>query len=226
MRPLFLVKTEKSVKNMKTKIQGGISFILVLSLLASPSAISMQTWTPGVRSGDYFTYEMYGVYTSNSQNIEIAIPEFEKNTTLWTKIKITEVSGSTIHQVYTLCYSVGGEFSFEFQTDVNPQNQNTFKIADKGVPICATNLKSGDKVPTAELLLNETINRAYYSGLRETNQASWNVSDDWGYIYFDRETGMLVKLQRTHIFVNPNSSNVVEKTDIIKLIDTNRWQIL
>jgi len=214
------------VKNVKIKIQVVISFILVLSLLASPSAISMQTWTAGVRSGDYFTYEMYGVYTSNRQNIEIAIPEFEKNTTLWTKIKITAVLGSTIHQVYTLCYSVGGEFSFEFQTDVNPRNQNTFKIADKGVPICAANLKSGDKVPTAELLLNETISRAYYSGVRETNQASWNLSDDWGCIYFDRETGMLVELQRTHVFANPDLGDVVEKTDIIKLIDTNRWQVV
>lgn len=211
---------------MKINIQVVISFIMVLSLLASPSAISMQTWTVGVRSGDYFTYEMFGVYTSNRQNIEIAIPEFEKNTTLWTKIKITGVLGSTIHQIYTLCYSIGGEFSFKFQTDVNPQNQNTFKIADKGVPICAANLKSGDKVPTAELLLNETINKAYYSGVRETNQASWNVSDDWGYVYFDRETGMLVELQRTHVFANPDSSDVVQKTDIIKLIDTNRWQIV
>ena len=211
---------------MKINIQVVISFIMVLSLLASPSAISMQTWTVGVRSGDYFTYEMFGVYTSNRQNIEIAIPEFEKNTTLWTKIKITGVLGSTIHQIYTLCYSIGGEFSFKFQADVNPQNQNTFKIADKGVPICAANLKSGDKVPTAELLLNETINKAYYSGVRETNQASWNVSDDWGYVYFDRETGMLVELQRTHVFANPDSSDVVQKTDIIKLIDTNRWQIV
>ena len=210
---------------MKTRIQVVISAILILSLLTSPSAKSTQTWTPGVASDDYFTYEMYGVYTSNRPNIEINIPEFEKNTTLWARINITSVSGSIIYQVYTLHYSVGSETTFDFQTDVNPQNQGSFRIADKGVPICATNLKEGDQVPTAELLLNETVVRVYANGLRETNHASWNVSDDWGDIYFDRKTGMLVELNRTHIFANPITGNIVEKTDVIRLIETNRWQV-
>jgi hypothetical protein len=210
---------------MKAKIQVFISLMLILSLFASPSAKSTQTWTPGVASDDYFTYEMYGVYTSNRPNIEIDIPEFERNTTLWARINITSVSGSIIYQIYTLHYSVGSETTFDFQTDVNPQNQGSFRIADKGVPICATNLKGGDQVPTAELLLNETLVRVYASGLRETNHAFWNFSDDWGDIYFDRKTGMLVELNRTHIFTNPITGDVVEKTDVIKLIETNRWQI-
>jgi hypothetical protein len=210
---------------MNAKMQVVVSFMLVLSLFASPSAMSTQTWTPGVGSGDYFTYDMYGIYTSNNTKVEIAIPEFERNTTLWARINITSVLGSIIYQVYTLHYSVGSETFFDFQTDVNPQNQGSFRIADKGVPICATNLEGGDQVPTAELILDETVIRAYASGLRETNHASWKVSDDWGDIYFDRETGMLVELNRTHIFFNPFTGNVVEKTDVIKLIDTNRWQI-
>jgi len=81
--------------------------MLVLFLFASPSAMSTQTWTPGVGSGDYFTYEMYGIYTSNNPNVEIAIPEFERNTTLWARINITSVLDSIIYQVYTLHYSVG-----------------------------------------------------------------------------------------------------------------------
>ncbi len=210
---------------MKAKIQVVVSFMLVLSLFGSPSVRSTQTWTPGVESCDYFTYEMYGIYTSNNPNVEIAIPEFERNTTLWARINITSVLGSIICQVYTLHYSVGDEASFNFQTDVNPQNQGTFRIADKGVPICAANLRGGDKVPTAELLLNKTVARAYPGGLRDTNHASWNVSDDWGDIYFDREIGMLVELNRTHVFANPVTGDIVEKTDVIKLIDTNRWQI-
>jgi hypothetical protein len=107
---------------MKVKIQVIVSFMLVLSLFGSPNAKSAQTWTPGVGSGDYFTYEMYGIYTSNSPNVEIAIPEFERNTTLWARINITSVLGSIIYQVYTLHYSVGSKSS-DFQTDVNPQNQ-------------------------------------------------------------------------------------------------------
>jgi hypothetical protein len=35
----------------------------------------------------------------------------------------------------------------------------------------------------------------------------------------------MVELSRTHAFVNKVTGEVVEKTDIIKLLDTNRWQI-
>ena len=115
--------------------------------------------------------------------------------------------------------------NFNFQTDLNPNNQIEFKISDKGVPICAGNLNAGDRIPTAELTLSETQNKIYPSGPRQTNHASWNISDDWGDIYFDRETGMLTELRRTHLYINTITNEVVKKTDIIKLTDSNRWQI-
>jgi hypothetical protein len=147
---------------MYGKIPIIISLILLFSLLAGPSANSREFWTPGVTSGDYFTYQMYGIYASNRQNLSLVIPEFERNTTLWARINITGVSGSTIYQIYTLHYVDGRESTFGFQTDVNPQKQGTFKIADKGVPICAANLTRGDQIPTAELILNGTVIREYF----------------------------------------------------------------
>lgn len=209
---------------MRVKLQT-ISLLVLLPLLASASAMSARTWAPGVSSGDYFTYQMFGVYTSNRSNTTIPIPQFENNNTDWARINITAVSSSMVYQVYTLHFTNRSDTSFDFKTDLNPENQGTFKISEKGVPICAANLNPGDRIPTAELTLNETTIRAYPSGSRETNHASWNVTDDWGNIYFDRETGVLVELCRTHIFANTVTGEVVEKTDVIKLIDTNRWQI-
>ena len=209
---------------MRVKLQT-VSLLVLLPLLASASAMSARIWAPGVSSGDYFTYQMFGVYTSNRSNSTIPIPQFESNTTDWVRINITDISGSIVHQVYTLHYINGNETTFNFRTDLNPENQGVFKISEKGVPICAANLTPGDHIPTAELTLNETTTRAYRSSLRETNHASWNVTDDWGNIYFDRGTGMLVELCRTHIFANTFTGEVVEKKDIVKLIDTNRWQI-
>ena len=210
---------------MIRKLQAIAISILFLSGLVSPSQISANTWIPGVSEGDYFTYEMYGVYTFNHSNMALTVPTFEQNITDWVRINITSVSGSIVNQIYTLHLVDGNEVFFSFLTDVNPNNQGVFKISEKGVPICSAELKAGDQIPTAELVLNQTLEKIYACGLRETNHASWHMSDDWGNIYFDRETGMLVELERTHVFVNSATGDKVEKTDIIRLLDTNRWQI-
>jgi hypothetical protein len=163
---------------------------------------------------------MYGIYTHHNGG-ELSIPTFERNNTEWTKITIAAVSGSVINQTYTLRMGNGSEVNFDFKTDVNPNNQGMFRIVDKGVPICAANLDPGDRIPTADLTLNETLIR---DG-RQVNRASWNVTDDWGNIYFDRQTGMLIEINRTHVFINSANSDLVEKTDVVCLIDTNRWQL-
>jgi len=198
---------------------------ILLLLLTSINATSSRTFTPGVTEGDYFTYEMYGIYTSSIPNTTIIIPEFEKNNTDWTQIKITAVAGSTIEQNYTLYFKNDSEYQFDFETDVNPQNQEPFKISEKGVPVCAANLNPGDKIPTVKITLKDTVNRVYFDGKRELTHACWSQTDEQGDIYFDRETGMLVELERTHQFINPYTGNLIEKTDVIELIDTNRWQV-
>ena len=209
---------------MKVKIQV-FALILVFSLLASGTTTLARTWTPGVVGGDYFYFEMYGVYSSNRSNITIAIPQFECNTTDWTRINITDVSGSSVYQVFTLHFKNGSESTFTFKNDVNPENESSLKFPEKAVPICAANLSAGELIPTVKIILNETITRTYSSGPRQTNHAAWNSSDDWGNIYFDRETGMLVELCRTHRFTNSNTGEIVEKTHVIKLTITNRWEI-
>jgi hypothetical protein len=95
-------------------------------------------------------------------------------------------------------------------------------MSEKGVPICAANLNPGDRIPTADITINQTVIRVYADGSRETNHASWSGPDEWGNIYFDKETGMLVELERTHRFINTVTGSIVEKTDVIELIDTNR----
>lgn len=210
---------------MKHKFQSIILILVIIPVFIGQSGLSSREWTPGVSSGDFFTYKMFGVYTSNRSNATIAIPQFEKNNTDWTRISISNVHGSVINQIYTLHQIDGSQTSFFFKTDVNPDNQGDFKISDKGIPICASNLGSGDRIPTAELILNNTSFKVYQSGVRQTNHAFWNLSDDWGDVYFDKSTGVLVELNRTHVFANAVTGMVVEKTDVIHLIDTNRWKI-
>jgi hypothetical protein len=208
---------------MKPKLQAAIILLIIL-LPTSANATAPKTCIPGVEKGDYFTYEMYGVFTSNRSNMTMVIPQFEYNNTEWVKISITHVDGSKIYQVYTLHFKNGSETEFDFETNVDPANQSTV-FSGQSVPICAANRGVGDRIPTAELTINDTSSRAYPSGLRELNYVGWNGSDDWGNCCFDRETGMQVEFLRTHKFTNDASGEVILKTDVINLISTNRWEI-
>jgi hypothetical protein len=207
---------------MHVKLQVAV-LLLLFSLLVSGNSAAARTWVPGVVEGDYFTYEMYGVFVSNRSNTTLVIPQFEYNNTEWVRINITRIEGSLIHQVYILHFKNESETELDFKTDVNPANDSSF--SGQTVPICAANMDAGDRVPAAGLTINETVSRAYASGLRYTNHAVWNDSDDWGSCFFDKETGMLVEFLRTHRFTNTVTGEVVEKTDVINLLRTNRWEI-
>jgi hypothetical protein len=198
-----------------------VVFIILVLAAASSEVATAQTWIPGVAAGDYFNYTMYGVYVTNQSSLNI--PQFEYNNTDWTRINVTGVEGSVTYQVYTLHYKNGSETSFNFKCNVDPENKSGLKFNEKGVPLCAANLTVGDTMPTDETVIDETVNRTYASGSRETNHAFWNSSTDWGDIYFDRETGMLVELHRTHRF--GDGAEAVDKTDVIVLTGTNRWQV-
>lgn len=207
------------------KILQVFALLLVLSVFASEEPLLTRTWVPGVAKGDYFIYEMYGVYTSNRPNATIKVPPFENNNTDWVRINVTEVSGSIVYQLYTIRFKNGTDYNFNLKTDLNPENARSMKFSDKGVPICAANLNIGDTLPTAQLTINQTIIRAYQSGLRETNQASWNIPEDWGHCYFDKKTGMLIELFRIHKFTNQATGETIEKADVINLVRSNKWDL-
>lgn len=201
----------------------GLFLLSLLILNGNMSATS--SLKPGVVKGDYFIYQMYGVFTSTGSDSNLPIPQFEYNNTNWVRINITQVSDSIVYQAYTLHFINGSELNFNLKTDLNPENENTIKFSDKGVPICSANLPIGNALPETQITINETLTRSYLGSLREVNRASWNFVDDWGNCYFDKETGMLVELCRTHQFSNAAAGVMINKMDVIKLIDTNRWGI-
>jgi hypothetical protein len=200
-----------------------LTLILVLFMNGNPTFA--KTWKPGVSCGDYFYYEMYGAYSSSHTNATLKIPQFEQNITDWTKINITAIDGSIVYQQYTLHFRNGSEISFSFKSDVNPENMSSLKFTDKGVPLCAANLNPGDTIPTDDIAIHETVRRNYTSCTRETNHASWNSSNDWGDLYFDRQTGVLVELRRTHQFSSNVTNEIVWKTDLIRLVISSEWEI-
>lgn len=201
------------------------SLILCLSLIIFYTKATLaETCTPGVAEGDYFCYEMYAVFTSSDPNAVIDVPEFEQNNTDWVQIDVTDVSGSVICQVYTVHFESKTD-KFELKTDLDPNNSGSLTFSDLGVPICAANLEVGDTLSTVELTVEETLSRTYPSGDRETNYVSWNSTLDYGDCYFDKKTGVLVELNRTHLYVNPVTDEVIEKVDIVEMTDSSFWAV-
>lgn len=179
--------------------------------------------TAGVSPGDFFYYDMYGYFVSDDPNMTIDIPSFEANNTNWVKIEITSVSTTTIYHKYILNFFNGAQEIFEVQSSMinsSVQNQDF-----KGVPICPANLKKGDMIPSIPLIIRNTLNWTYPSGNREVNYVHWNEADDIGECYFDKKTGMLLDLNRTHFYTNPITNQTIKKTDIIKMIQSSVWTI-
>jgi hypothetical protein len=203
-----------------------VILLLLLSCFTSAKTTSARTWEPGVSKGDFFYYEIYGVFTSSNSDAVINVSPFERNNTDWLRIDINDVNGSIVHQVYTMQFKNGTQSVFAKQTDIDPSNHNSYDFTpDTGIPICATKLGVGDKLPTVQLAVNKTFVKTYPSGERETNVVSWNFSDDWGYCYFDKKTGMLVELNRVHSFVNLNTGEAVNKTDILRMTRSSLWEV-
>ena len=201
-----------------------IVLILLVYCFAWLETASARTWTPGVAKGDYFYYEMYGVYNSSNPNSVFEVPKLERNNTEWVRIDVTEVSGSTVYQVYTAHFNNGTETKNDLQTNLDPTSSGAFDIRGKGIPICAANLSVGDPLPTVQLWINDTRARSYSFGNRETNYVAWNTSADWGYCYFDKQTGVLLELYRTHQYTDPLTGETISKTDVVNLKTSNLWQ--
>jgi hypothetical protein len=214
---------KKGARLMKRKLYATF-FLMFCLCFAVIQASYVGTWKAGVSRGDFFYYEMYGVFTSSDPNAVVEVPVFEQNSTEWVRIDITCVSGSVVHQLYTLQFKNSSE-TFELSTDLNPNNAGNVNFYDLGVPICAANLKVGDILPPVPLTINETVSMLYSSGERETNLVSWNTSEDWGRCYFDKRTGMLVDLYRVHSFVNQETGVVIYKADVVKMTHSSLWEI-
>jgi hypothetical protein len=200
-----------------------IILMLILSFFAGATSASAKDSKLGVAKGDIFYYNMYGVFTSSNPNAVINVPPFEANNTDWVRIEITSVSGSVISHVYTLHYVNGSMQRIEGQTDT--ARSSSWSSGFNGIPICSANLSTGDPMETVQLTINETIDKDYPDGARETNHVMWNSSVDYGECYFDRQTGMLVELCRVHLYANPATGEVVSKEDVVKMTSASTWVV-
>jgi len=204
------------------KIQFVMLFFSINILIITKQNLAIDQ-IAGVSPGDFFYYEMYGYFISDDPNMTINIPSFEANNTDWVKIEITNISSTIIHHTYTLNFYNGTQEIFEGQSSI--LNSSGLNQDFKGVPICPANLEKGDMILSLPLKIKTTLKWTYPSGNREVNYVQWNESDDIGSCYFDKKTGMLLDLNRTHLYTNPITNQTIKKIDIIKMIQSSLWTI-
>ncbi len=178
---------------------------------------SVEIPASGVAKGDVFYYYMYATYTASNHRAKIQVPPFETNNTEWVRVEITATNGSLISHNYTLHFKDGNEQVIVGQTNV-AVNAWTTKSNFRGVPICPTNLHAGDLIPSIQLKVNETFKEPTPMGERQANRVVWNTPLENGLCIFERQTGMLLSLIRSHRFINDTTGEVVTKTDKVTLV--------
>ena len=207
----------------KAKIHLALLLFLTISYIPKLRNLENSNKTIGVSSGDIFYYEMYGNFDSDDPNFLSRIPPFEKNSTKWVRIEITKTTNNTIYHTYTLNFNNGTKQEIKAKTSLISNSNESQNFI--GIPICPANLTKGDWLPNLPLKINNTLLWSYPEENREVNLVQWQKLDDFGYCYFDKKTGMLLSLNRTHLYINTQNNQTIKKTDIIKMTQSNVWNM-
>lgn len=214
----------------------GVAIIVIVAFVIYinwPQGSQGETVTlPGVKVGDEFTYSLNGFYSSDDPNATMPENFPQINMTEWFKVLVTDVSGAEVSVNTIWRFTNGTELNQSSTIDVDtgiPNPTNGF------YPIYAANLKANDYIRPHgpdRSTINETINRQYASGTRQTNFRTISIpsydendsSKTWvetPTIYFDKQTGMLVELRDVNVYTNPQMTLTVVWT----LTDTNVWKV-
>ncbi len=199
-----------------------ITLIFLISILETPILGSTGSRSSGLSKGDVFYYEMYAEYRSNNSSnssIVLQIPAFEKNNTSWIRIEITDVSDLIISHVYTVHFKDGSEQRIVSQTDLS--EPSGYSKGFRGIPLCRPNLMVGDSLLGGSLTVDNIGTQMFSTVSRQVVHTSWNSEIDYGECSFDRQTGFLMGLFHVHLYVDPQTNYVVNKTDVVKLIGSN-----
>jgi hypothetical protein len=186
----------------------------------------------GLKEGDTFTYSIKGIASLTDPNATIPKSFLDLNQTQYYKVKITIISGSLVSYNATWHFVNGTEY---FQP-------GTVNIATGGGnpdfwAIYQANLAKNSYVRplgTDGAIVNDTETRTYKDVSRETNLISiqgqfYDSSDpthtrsyqDYVYVYFDKQTGILVELKEIQLYTSPQ----VILTINWKLEDSNVWAV-
>jgi hypothetical protein len=183
---------------------------------------------PGVSPGDTFTYNVVSFWNSSDPNATVPQMLSEINQTESFRVTITEVSDSMVTTLDTWVFKNGTEHNSTGLVNVETGfNSGGFW------PVVAANLGKDDLLHPAgqnQITVDGTIIMEYPRVARETNYFTLNYEgndEDYGYYiaegdyYFDRATGMLVKLYDKSEFLSANMQGAI----LWEIKESNVWVV-
>lgn len=230
--------TIRGVVGMKQKrvILHFISTLLLATLILTTA--SAQERTVGVTEGNWFIYEVEVSWNSNDPDAVYPPQEYEDwataEVTEWTKMTVTDVSGTNVSVEY-LTHFENGEEEFEGgYIDVD-----TGDDANASLTILSANLGANDSLYSSGdfsvWTINETITKTYPDGVRNTNHLNMTYKIMWTLdetehcifqatnIYWDKETGAIV--ENSFEFQNQTGELLTTWSVGSRLSDSSIWTI-
>ncbi len=195
-----------------------LCFMMVATVYAQTQP---STLTPGVKTGDTFTYSVQALWNSDDPNATMGDDVRQMNMTDYFKVEVTGVSGAqvTVHTVwrFTNGTEVAGDTTRDLDTGLAVSGTSIFW------GIYGGNLNVGDRINPMgfnQLTVNSTQTKNCLNFQREINmftiigqfEASDNSSrtfSDNMVVQFDKQTGMLVALHDQQYYTNPEYAQII-----------------
>ncbi len=209
---------------MKSKIVL-VSLISLLSVLALVMAASAQTRSVGVSFGNTWRYGTSGDWSSTDPTATPPSYVVQYNETEWMKVEIKGISDLNVTAEVTAHFKNGTEDSTAGWIDIDTGNNinMTWMVISPNLGINA----SIYTVSYNNWFINETAQRTYPNGNRDTNHFNTTSSSEFQYLssnlYWDRETGILVELSTQNIFQTLNYTTSWSLG--LQIISSNVWVI-
>jgi hypothetical protein len=220
---------------MTKKLYLAITLVVILSVATAAIIFTTQTppgkpAVPGISVGDEFIYDIKGY--AYIADLDSSVPDYfdQFNATEWYKVSITAVNGSEVTFDTTWRFMNGTELKNEQTIDLG----NGMKTDPDGYwAIYTSDLNASDLIRPygADGI---TVNKTETRDSRETNYFTvesqfYDITDptygtqryDIMYVYFDKQTGMLVELRNIQIYNNPEMTLTISW----EIVDSNVWSV-
>jgi len=199
-------------------------------MFAPVGAASAQTRTVGISVGNTFTYSVTVSWSSNDPSATPPSGLVELNKTQWLKVAVVAISGTNITGQLTSQYKNGTEMTSGGWIDVD-----TGASVNLTTWFVSANLGRGDLMytlsPYNTTAINETISRAYSSGVRDTNHVDLTSTSTSSLgnlsvatnLYWDKSTGAVVEFSTGES--NQTGTYTITWLEGLQISDSSVWTV-
>jgi hypothetical protein len=201
---------------------------LLLAMICASAADPLRT--PGVSSGDTFTYGNFNFYWySDDPNATAPAEWADIENAEWFSITVENVVDTNITGSLMVHFNNGTE-----ETEGGWVNVDTGDDANMSMFFISANLNIGDSIYSSgdysSWMINETIQRAYDGNMRDTNH--YNMTMEYSMepyymfssmnFYWDKTTGALVEMS---MILNQTIEYTTQYSISVELTGSNVWVV-